>query len=301
MDEVRLVQAGFELLRLIPRGKVISYKKFSQALGLSNPRLVGRILQKNEDKLKIPCYKVVRSDGKLSKGYKFGGASEQKKLLQAEGVRFSPKGVRIAKRFFFSPTKVLSMYFSLVKKYGIPPDWPWTGKGRYTQDQIIISSVLTQNVSWRNVEKAMLRLRDKNLITLEDLVQAEESLLLDCIKPAGFFQRKYKALRSLARYILDKGRDYFEKKPLSQARAELLGLYGIGPETADTILLYGFNRKTFVIDAYTKRFVEKNLKIKIKNYDSLKKFFEQNIPCDLALYKNYHALIVIWGKDERKR
>lgn len=287
--------ALFELLKVVPNGKVVSYKEVAEVIKLPSARLVGRYLRMNNQKYEIPCYKVVRSDGSLASGYKFGGRLQQKKLLESEGIGFI--GEKVEKDFFWRPGKVLREYLRLILNFGLPGDWPWFSEERYTKDEIIISSVLTQNTSWKNVERAMQNLRGKGANSLISIQKMKIKVLESLIRPAGFFRRKAKALKNLSDLILGRSYRYFEKSELEEVKEFLLSLRGIGKETADTILLYAFDRLIFVIDVYTIRFLRSKFsEEKIKNYSQAQKFFSQTLPKDLNLYKNYHALIVEAGK-----
>ena len=208
---------------------------------------------------------------------------------------------------------VLRVYFFLLKKLGFPGCWPWFENGTHsTKEEIIIESILTQNTSWKNVQKAMENLKRKKLNTLNSLYlfgQKNLDELKKIIRPAGFYNQKGERLFLLTKFIIEKYKNLsnFSKLSLEKARQELLKQKGVGKETADTILLYALEKPTFVIDKYTQKFAEKHFfnslkkhhdRIKIlKTYDLLQKFFMDSLPSDVFLFQNYHALIVEWGKN----
>lgn len=290
----------FECLRLIPKGKVVSYKQLAQSLGIGSARLVSYYLRQNQsaDRFIYPCFKVVRSDGSLADGYLFGGKLKQKQYLQQDGVVFYKD--KVVDSCFYEFNSVLKSYFCLLIKYGFPGPWPWFGKAEYNFEEIIISSVLTQNTSWPNVEKSVVNLRLKGICSLAGILESSESVLLNCIKPSGFYTRKAQTLKYLALLIHNFKRNYFQKNSIEKVRQKLLTIYGIGQETADTVLLYAFDRLIFPIDAYTRKFVGSYLSLvslSSNSYLNLQSFFQQHLPRDLEVYKNMHALITAWGKD----
>lgn len=161
--------------------------------------------------------------------------------------------------------------------------------------------MLTQNTAWSNVEKVLAnfggRLSPKLVL---DLSREE---LAEIIRPAGFFNQKAGYLKTLTEWYA--GYDFdaptAQKEPLEKLRAELLGLKGVGRETADSILLYAFSFPTFVVDAYTVRLCER-IPIDVgKGYEAVKAHFENGVPKDAKLYNNYHALIVINGKEHCRK
>lgn len=191
--------------------------------------------------------------------------------------------------------KILELYLDLLKKHG-PPEkyWPqWCAEKKTKRDREIIAfgAVLTQRTSWHNAELALLNLQKANFLSLEKIAKLENSeILIPLIRVAGFYQSKPKRLWDLCRYL---------DQVKIPKREELLKIKGIGPETADTILLYVFDQLTFVIDEYTKRFVKReNLADKL-DYDYLKDLFEKSLPEDPKIYQDFHALI-IFGQKEKK-
>ena len=173
--------------------------------------------------------------------------------------------------------------------------------------EIITGAVLTQNTSWKNVEKALINLTEfascssqdsiiiKKFPTLQEISKMPLKELEQLIKPSGFYRQKSQLLKEFARFILSfKSIEDFAKKI---TREELLKQKGIGPETADSILLYACKKPAFVVDTYTKRIFSRiGLIEKSAKYDEIQKFFQDNIPKDIEIYKEYHALIVQHAK-----
>ena len=154
--------------------------------------------------------------------------------------------------------------------------------------EIITGAILTQNTSWKNVEKAIGNLNKAKLIDIDRIIKIKKQKLANLIKPAGYYNQKAERLKIIAEFI---------KKNPNPAREQLLEVKGIGPETADSILLYAFNRPFFVIDAYTKRiFVNLGFIDEKADYDKIKKLFEDNLKPDPAIYQEYHALLVEHAK-----
>lgn len=161
--------------------------------------------------------------------------------------------------------------------------------------------MLTQQVSWANVEKAINNLKSADMLDLKNMVNADPEQIKELIKPVGFYNQKSKRLLGFASFVSEKF-DSIERmldRPTMIVREELLAINGIGPETADSILLYGGNHPTFVVDAYTKR-MARCVGINADDYHDLKRIFESELPKDAALYNEYHALIVRLGKEHCK-
>lgn len=188
-----------------------------------------------------------------------------------------------------------SVYAQLLACYG-PQQW-WPGE---TPFEVVIGAVLTQNTAWSNVSRAIANLKEAGLLTLETLDRAEPEIVRALIAPSGFFNVKYRRLRHLLDYLTSQPAawDRLQGAPLDIVRAELLQVHGVGPETADSILLYAFQRPTFVIDAYTRRlFARLGASWMDKApYEALRTFFMEQLPPDRGLYNEYHALIVVHGK-----
>ena len=157
--------------------------------------------------------------------------------------------------------------------------------------EICVGALLTQNTSWNQAARALLNLHDKKLLNPKLILSASESALHELIKPAGYFRQKTKKLKGFSKCFL-------ELKGKTPKRKELLEAWGVGPETADSILLYAYNKPFFVVDAYTKR-VFSRIGIVDKNatYHEIQKVAIKNLPEDSNLFNEYHALIVELAKN----
>ena len=194
------------------------------------------------------------------------------------------------------PIILTKYYDSLFATFG-PQGW-WPGRTRF---EIIIGAILTRNTAWTNVEKAITNLRSKKALNPERMRALAHDELAGLIRPAGYFNIKAKRLRHFLDHLFanHKGSlDKLFKQETTRLRAELLSINGIGPETADSILLYAGDHPEFVVDAYTKRILERHPVIDGKaEYEDVKALFMQNLPKDIRLFNEYHALIVRTGKD----
>ena len=181
---------------------------------------------------------------------------------------------------------IYELYKQLSSVYGKQNWWPLSGH-MDKFDEVSIGAILTQNTSWKNVEKALKNLISANVLSLGDILNTDETTLKNLIKPAGFYNLKAVRLKEFANAVKNIKKDEIN-------REFLLSIKGIGKETADTILLYGLDKITFVVDAYTKRLfyrigIVDSEKI---DYDELKSLIESSIPRNLEIYKEFHALIV---------
>ena len=188
-----------------------------------------------------------------------------------------------------------AIYQRLYAHFG-PQHW-WPGDGPF---QVIVGAILTQNTAWTNVETAMANLSRAELLDPERLYRAREARIAALIRPSGYFNLKAKKLKAFVRFLFEKhqGRlsHLFKREPES-LREELLAVYGIGPETADSIILYAANQPIFVIDAYTRRIAARlGLSREAVTYDELQRLFMANLPRDTPLFNEYHALLVMLGK-----
>ena len=187
--------------------------------------------------------------------------------------------------------RVHELYRSLLREFGKQNWWP-----AETRFEVIVGAVLTQNTAWTNVEKAINNLRKADALKPEKLLKATN--LKELIKPAGFYNQKAERLRLITEWFLKNERKA-EKMDRMELRKELLAIKGIGKETADSIILYAFEKPIFVVDAYTRRFCRYYNLFEGKEYDDYRLFFEKNLPLDVEIFKEYHALIVAWGKKYR--
>ncbi len=195
---------------------------------------------------------------------------------------------------------LLSIYQQLFERYG-PRCW-WPAESPF---EMAIGAILTQNTNWKNVEKAIANLRAAAALSAEAICRLDQEELERLIKPSGFFRQKAERLQLLASYLCRNYAGSLElllQQPLEPLRQELLGLKGIGPETADSILLYAGGHPSFVIDAYTLRlFSRLGLFKSDEKYHRARDFFMQRLPEDPQLYNEYHALVVIHCKEHCRK
>ena len=159
--------------------------------------------------------------------------------------------------------------------------------------EICIGAILTQNTSWPNVEKALLNLDKIDAIDPKRIMKLDDKTITEAIRPAGYFNQKAKKLRIFSEYYLNlRGR--------TPARDDLLDVWGIGPETADSILLYAYKEPQFVVDTYTRRILKSIGIIDDKSsYDDIKTLFEREIEKKYEIYQEFHALLVEHAKHMR--
>ncbi len=192
--------------------------------------------------------------------------------------------------------QLTEVYQLLFDRFG-PQHW-WPGE---TQFEIIAGAVLTQNTNWANVKKAIANLNSAHLLTPEKLYHIGLSQLAELIRPTGYYNIKAKRLKNFVNWLFHKYDGQLtnlEDLNTDQLRAELLAIKGIGPETADSILLYAFNREIFVIDAYTARIACRHGLIQPDaDYEQLRELFQSNLPQDSQFFNEYHALLVRLGKE----
>ncbi len=192
---------------------------------------------------------------------------------------------------------LLSIYKKLYKFYSSQKWWPAD-----TRFEVIVGAILTQNTSWKNVEKAIKNLKKANVLSSPYRIgRLKKGELSRLIKPAGYYNVKAERLKNFLTFLTAEYSGSLNKlshQKTEKLRQELLGVNGIGPETCDSILLYAFKRPVFVVDAYTKRIFERH-KIcnKDLDYHQIQKIFMDNLPRNYKLYNEYHALIVRLGKE----
>lgn len=181
---------------------------------------------------------------------------------------------------------LLEIYEMLLKRFGPQNWWPMQNGFSPPEWEVCVGAVLTQNTNWGNVEKALVNLKNESVLNKEDIKRIRTEKLAELIRPAGYYNQKARKLKALAGFRGE------------ATRENLLGVWGIGRETADSILLYAYGKPYFVVDAYTKRiFSRLGLVREDSDYDTVREFFESMLPRDAELYKEYHALIVKLGKD----
>jgi len=183
-----------------------------------------------------------------------------------------------------------SIYRRLLTRFG-PQLW-WPGD---TPFEICVGAILTQNTAWTNVEKAIARLDAADALGPHAIDAMAADRLAELIRPAGYFNVKAKRLQSFCRFLQEQSK--LERLQTAELRARLLSVHGIGPETADDILLYAFLRPVFVIDAYTRRlFGRLGLLDGKASYEALRSCFESALDADVEMFNEYHALIVVHAK-----
>lgn len=209
-----------------------------------------------------------------------------------------------------SSGRLYSLYESLLSEFGPQGWWPVISEGemRYhpgdysrprtegERFQIIAGALLTQNTNWKNAEKALLSLHSSGRLSPEKILSLPLPELEALIRPAGYFRQKAKRLKALSAAFLNADEDA-ETEAL---REYFLSVSGVGPETADSILLYAYRRPSFVIDAYTRRMCSALGLFRGKSYGDYRNFFQSGLPQEPELYNEFHALIVEWGKRNRE-
>lgn len=202
---------------------------------------------------------------------------------------------------------IKQVYETLLRRYGSQGWWPilntksnssvydkdFPKRERYQDEkfEICVGAILAQNTAWKNVEKALYNLKTKKLLSKEKLETINLKILADLIKPSGYYNQKAKKIKEVIKFL---------KSGKEINRENLLAVWGVGPETADSMLLYAYNKPVFVIDAYTKRIMNR-LGFKENTYDRLQRLFMENLPKDVRLYNEYHALLVRLGKEFCKK
>ncbi len=191
--------------------------------------------------------------------------------------------------------QLMEIYQTLSGHFG-PQHW-WPGE---TQIEIIVGAILTQNTNWGNVEKAIANLKVAGVLNPEELHRLEISELAQLIRPAGYYNVKAKRLKNFINWLFDEYDGQItdlDGTGTLQLRSELLTITGIGCETADSILLYALQRLVFVVDAYTARIAARHELIEPgADYEQLRELFQSNLPEDMQLFNEYHALLVRTGK-----
>jgi endonuclease-3 related protein len=188
------------------------------------------------------------------------------------------------------------LYQRLWEVWG-PQDW-WPGD---TPFEVAVGAILTQNTNWGNVARAITALKDRDLLTPQALQALPETELAQLIRPSGYYNLKARRLRNFLHFLAQ----HFENSmarmaaaDLASLRPALLNIKGVGPETADSILLYALDKPTFVVDAYTFRILSRHdLIAEGCAYEELRQLFMEHLPARVPLYQEYHALLVRLGKE----
>ena len=210
------------------------------------------------------------------------------------------------------PVDPQKLYTILLNHFGDQKWWPYDPEYHKINSsdprfEIMVGAILTQNTAWPNVEKALFNLKKNKSLTVKTIVEMPVEKLKLMIQPSGFFNQKSTRLKVLADHVYEKydnSLDNFFKRDLQEIRDELLSLNGIGPETADSMILYAGNLPIFVVDAYTKRICKRiPIKINDESYDEIQQYFESELSKNLtdkntvSAYKELHALIVELAKN----
>lgn len=196
---------------------------------------------------------------------------------------------------------LVNVYGMLLRTHGDPSDlwhqWCLRDKAEPLRQLVAIGAILVQRTSWKNADLALRNLKAQGLLSLNKLSEIRDpSFLVPYTKPAGFHQTKPRRLIEFSSFVIEgyKTLSAMRNEAISTLRPFLLDVYGIGPETADTILLYALDMPSFVIDAYTRAWLQaQGYRNHAASYDELKTWFESSVPCDVRLYQNFHILIIV--------
>jgi endonuclease-3 related protein len=197
-------------------------------------------------------------------------------------------------------SNLMEAFERMLSAFGSQQWWP--GESPF---EIMVGAVLVQNTAWRNVEQAIENLREAGVMEPHALYKLPAAEMAELIRPAGYYQVKTKRLRNLLKFVVEEFDGSLEamfRRDLASLREQLLAISGIGPETADAILLYAGGLPTFVVDTYTHRILARHGWIEYDaGYDDIKDHFESVLPPHPVLFNEYHALLVRIGKDYCKR
>ena len=190
---------------------------------------------------------------------------------------------------------LLSIYHQLMARYG--PQYWWPAQEPF---EIIVGAILTQSAAWGNVEKAIANLKSAKALSPEALRRLTLPEVAGLIRPCGYYNAKALKLKSFAHWLGEYYNDDLSKlftNNTDHLRQQLLSAHGIGQETADSIILYAANKQIFVIDAYTRRIINRiGLAPDSNSYPAYQNLFMHNLPADAQLFNEYHALLVCLGK-----
>lgn len=217
---------------------------------------------------------------------KRGGAGGRKRI--SRGKRHSPQAI--------PPSAELLRYYKAMSDALGPMHW-WPAE---TPFEVIVGAILTQSTAWANVERAITNLRGAMLTSPASMSRVSVSRLATLVRPSGYFRQKAKKLKAFLTFLQAKHGGSLKRMfetPTAELREQLLAVHGIGPETADSILLYAGSHPVFVVDAYTHRMFGRHDLVDGKpDYERVRAFVESSIPRDPVLYNEFHALIVNTGK-----
>lgn len=189
-----------------------------------------------------------------------------------------------------------SVYKKLYASFG-PQHW-WPAQTRF---EVMVGAILTQNTNWLNVEKAIGNIKKDNLLDPHRLYRIPRRKLASLIRPSGYYNIKVLRLREFLKFLIGSYGASLKEMSLADTltlRGQLLGVKGIGPETADSMLLYALDKPVFVVDAYTKRILARHSFIKEDaSYDAIQNLFMKRLKNEVKLFNEYHALLVRLGKE----
>lgn len=189
---------------------------------------------------------------------------------------------------------LLDLYSRLYRAFG-PRHW-WPGDSAF---EVAVGAILTQNTAWRNVQKAIDNLKARRLLSPDALAALPVQDLASVIRPAGYYNIKARRLKHFLEFLLQETAGDLDRllaEDLDTLRSKLLSINGIGPETADSILLYAGNKPTFVVDTYTQRILSRHSLIPEEaSYDEVRSFFMDSLEPDASMFNEYHALLVHLG------
>src|ERR1700757_3331483 len=190
----------------------------------------------------------------------------------------------------------LTIYYDALYRAHGPQHW-WPGRTRF---EVIVGAMLTQSTSWANVERAIAQLRRNKLLSAAAIGHVPMARLARLIRSSGYFRQKALKLKAFVKFLRASHHgslDSLFAVPTAELREQLLSVHGVGPETADSILLYAGNHPVFVVDTYTRRILERHgLANGKESYEEIRRRFEVSLPLNASLFNEYHALIVHTGK-----
>jgi endonuclease-3 related protein len=190
----------------------------------------------------------------------------------------------------------LREYFDVLLRTHGHQNW-WPARTRF---EVIVGAILTQNTSWRNVERAIVALRRAKLLSPRPLEEVSESALAELIRCSGYYRQKARKLKAFVAFLRTNYTGSLDKMfgvATNTLREQLLAVHGIGPETADSILLYAGEHPVFVVDTYTRRMLQRHGLVEERDtYEEIRGLFERSLPTEPDLFNEYHALIVHTGK-----
>jgi endonuclease-3 related protein len=208
---------------------------------------------------------------------------------------------REAKQRGTAAGQLLRRYYAVLRDRFGPQGW-WPARTRL---EVILGAILTQNTTWHNATLALRSLRKSGLLSWQGLQRASLSSLEACVRPSGFYRQKARTLRDFVDWLSrehEASLDRLFSLPLEELRRQLLNVRGLGPETADAVILYAAERPVFVADAYTRRILARHgFVTEAADYHATQEFLHEYLPQDAALFNEFHALLVELGKKHCKR